>query len=276
MQPFKNPFSELSAAVGRVNANLVNKLATVEDVKSSVGTIHELRKRNSYGRFTAVGYRGWMETAYNRIDLTEVFGAAQKQDVSVKSRLAPTTTHQALQLINRKWNLELQPASIKPLAVVYDGDGVGTVTVEAVDGALDVTGSFTFKIIPGPDNIAELPLSTSLGDGLYPSGQYVKGQAQFLSYPVDTTNWNGYLAGVWTGQAIDEALVQTVSEMTGVTWTASAAGQYSLQGAVVTYAGPVRAGWDLPKPNFARVVVIQLGAACSNFAGELSFYHNPN
>ena len=276
MQPFKNPFSELSVAVGKVNANLVGKLSAVEDVKSSVGTIHELRKRNSFGRFTAVGYRGWVETAYNRINLTEVFGDALKQDVSIKSRLAPTTTHQALQLVNRKWNLELQPASVKELPVVYDGDGIGTVTVEAVDGAIDVTGGFTFKVIPGPDNIAELPLSTALGDGLYPSGQTAKGQAQFLSYPVDTTDWNGYLAGVWTGQSIDETMVTTISEMTGIAWTASAAGDYSLQGAVVTYAGPVRAGWDIPKPNFTRVVVIQLAAGCSNFAGELSFYHNPN
>lgn len=276
MQPFKNPFAELSDAVGKVNANLVGKLATVEDVKSSAGTVHELRKRNSYGRFTAVGYRGWVETAYNRINLTEVFGDAQKQDISIKSRLAPTTTHQALQLVNRKWNLELQAASVKSLPVVYDGDGVGTVTVEAADGALDVTGKFTFKIIPGPDNIAELPLSTALGDGIYPSGQTAKGQAQFLSYPVDTTPWNGFLAGIWTAQAITDELVEKVSEMTGVVWTAGAAGDYSLQGASVTYAGPVRAGWDLPKPNFSRVVVIRLGAACSNFAGELTFYHNPN
>jgi len=275
MQPFRNPFAELSAAVGKVNANLVNKLQAVVDVKPSTGTVHELRKRNSYGRFSAVGYRGWVDTAYNRINLTEVFGDKLKQDISIKSRLAPATTHQALQLINRKWNLELQASSVQPLPVVYDGDGVGTVTVTAVDGALDIYGSFTFKIIPGPDNVAEINVSRDIGDGLYPSGNSAKGQAQFLSYPVDTTAHNSYLAGVWQGETIDQAMIDVINDLTGISWSLSP-GQYSLSGASVVYAGVVRPGWDLPKPNFTRVVVIRLGSACTNFAGELVFYHNPN
>lgn len=275
MIPFDNPFAELSKAVGKLNPALVNKLETVEDVKPSAGTAHELNKRNSYARFACVGFRGTVDASYNRIDLSKFMGDAQKQDMSIRSRSKPATSHQALKLINRKWQLGLEPEDIKLLPVSYDLEGIGLVTVEAEPGCLSCFGSFKFHVIPGPDNISDLPLQRDLGYGLYPSGQIAKGQAQFLSYPADTTPHNAYLSSLFANKPIDEELVTVVSELTGIQWSLNP-GDYSLAGAVITYVGECRAGWDVVKPNFTRVAVIKLGSACSNFAGELGFYHNPN
>lgn len=275
MKPHDNPFSILSEAVGQISPRLVNKLEAVENVRPTAGTIHELNKRNSFGIFSCVGFRGTVEVSYDRIDLTKLLGHAQKQDIRIYSRLKPANSHQALQLVNRKWHLGIKPESIEQLPVSYDEEGVGVVTVKAAAGALDVIGEFKFIVYPGADNISELALNFSLGEGLYPSGQSAKGQAPLLSYPADTTPHNAYLSSVWQGQPIDAEMIDVINELTGQTWT-TAAGNYSLSGAAVTYAGPVRPGWDLVKENFSRIVTIRLGAACANFAGELVFYHNPN
>lgn len=275
MKPFDNAFAELSTALGTLDPSLVNTLERVEDVKSTDGTIHALNKKNSYGRFSAVGFRGTVDASYNRIDLSAMFGTAQKQDLSVRTRTKPANTHQALKLVNRKWQLGLTTTQVENLPVVYDGNDVGVCTVKAVTGDLAVFGQFNFTVQPGPDNISDLNLNYTLGAALYPSGQTAKGQAQLISYPVDTTTHNAAIAALFAGKPIDADLVTLVSELTGVQWSANA-GDYSLSGASITYVGLVRPGWDLTKPNFSRVAVIRLGDACSNFAGDLVFYHNPN
>lgn len=275
MYPHDNPFNVLSQAVGAINPRLVNKLEAVEKVRPTAGTVHELNKRNSYGVFSAVDFRGTVEVSYDRIDLSKLMASTQKQDIRVYSRLKPANSHQALQLVNRKWHLGLQTESIELLPVSYDGEGVGNVTIKAKEGALDVIGEFKFIVYPGADNISELNLNFALGDALYPSGQSAKGQAQLLSYPADTTTHNAYLSSVWAGQPIDAEFIAIINELTGVEWT-TAPGAYSLAGAAVTYAGEVRPGWDVPKENHVRIVVIKLSSSCTNFAGELVFYHNPN
>lgn len=275
MIPFDNPFAELSKAVGKLNPALVNKLETVEDVKPSAGTAHELNKRNSYARFACVGFRGTVDASFDRIDLNKFMGDPKKQDMSLRSRSKPATSHQAINLMNRKWQLGLKVVDIKLLPVSYDVEGVGLVTIEAVPECLSAFGKFSFYVIPGPDNISDLPLQRDLGFGLYPSGQMTKGQAQLLSYPADTTAHNAYLSALFVNKPIDEEMVTVVSELTGVQWSLNP-GDYSLSGATVTYVGEVRNGWDVIKPNFSRIAIIKLGNACSNFAGELVFYHNPN
>lgn len=275
MKPFDNAFAELSAALGTLDSTLVNTLERVEDVKSTEGTIHALNKKNSYGRFSAVGFRGTVDASYNRINLSEFLGVDKKQDMFVRTRSKPSNTHQALKLVNRKWQLGLATTQVENLPVVYDGNDVGVCTVRAAAGDLAVFGEFKFTVQPGPDNISDLGLTYALGYALYPSGQTAKGQAQLLSYPVDTTAHNAELSALFANKPIDDALVTLVSDLTGVQWSLNA-GDYSLSGATITYVGALRPGWDLTKPNFTRVAVIRLGAACANFAGDLVFYHNPN
>ena len=274
-KPFNDALQQISNAFSAVNTKLANKFDKIERVLPTVGTIHELRNRNSYGLVSGVGFKGRVEMAYDRVNLSKFMGTVAKQDQTIRTRAHPLTTAAALTLANRKWNFGIPASSVQDLPVVYDGNGIGTVTVRAVEGDVTVFGEFQFKLQPGPDNIAALGLNGDLGAALYPSGQYAKGQAQLLSYPLDTTTYNAYLAGVWAGQPIDTALLDCVSALTGVSWIMTA-GQYSLSGATVTYAGPVRSGYDLPKENYSRIVTIRLGSACSNFAGDLVLYHNPN
>lgn len=275
MQPFTNAKAQISAELSTKHPKLVNKFEKIERVTSSAGTIHELRDRNSYGLVSAVGFKGRVEMAYDRVDFAKLMGGLGKQDNVIRTRSKPSSTHKALGLLDRKWNLGIPTDSIKDLPVKYDGDGIGTVTVEAVEGDIIAFNSFIFKLKPGPDNISVLPLSTNLGAALYPSGQTAKGQAHLISYHVDTTPHNAYLASVWPSQPIDAEMIEVINSLTGITWTLSP-GEYSLSGAEVVYGGVIRPGYDVPKANFTRIVTINLGAACSNFAGELVFYHNPN
>ncbi len=275
MQPFNNALAQISAELSTKHPKLVNKFDKIERIKSSEGTIHELRDRNSYGLVSAVGFKGRVEMAYDRINYAQLMGGPGKQGNVIRTRSKPSSTHKALALLDRKWNLGIPPESILDLPVKYDSEGIGTVTVEAVDGDVIGFNKFTFKLKPGPDNISTLPLKGNLGAALYPSGQTAKGQAQLISYPVDTTAHNAYLASVWSSQPIDAEMIQVINDLTGVTWSLNP-GEYSLSGAEVVYGGIVRPGYDMPKANFTRIVTINLGAACSNFAGELVFYHNPN
>lgn len=275
MQPFTNALAQISAELSAKHPKLVNKFDKIERVKSSVGTVHELRDRNSYGLVSAVGFKGRVEMAYDRVDFAKLMGGPGKQDNVIRTRAKPSSTHKALALLDRKWNLGIPTESIKDLPIKYDAEGIGTVTVEAVDGDVIAFNKFTFKLKPGPDNISNLPLATNLGAALYPSGQAVKGQAHLISYHVDTTDHNAYLASVWPSQPIDSEMIEVINALTGVTWSLNP-GEYSLSGAEVVYGGVIRPGYDMPKANFTRIVTINLGAACSNFAGELVFYHNPN
>lgn len=276
MEPFVNPLAQLSAALGVANSLLVGKFASIESIKpAEAGGIFAGRGNNSHGFVSATGFRGLVDTGYNRVDMSALMGAVGKQDIVIRTRQKPTSTHGALDIMNRKWKFELQKDSLLDLPIAYDGNGVGTVTVQFKDGMPEAWGTFQFKLAPGPDTVAHLPLNTYLGYGLYPNGRNDIGQAQFLSYPVDCSAENAYLGSLWKGQPIDRLLVDKVSSLTGIQWI-TAPGQYSLMDAKVTYVGPVRPGVDVPKDPFTQIATIELGSPCTNFAGELTFYFNPN
>ena len=277
MKPFVNPLAQLSAALGAANSLLVGKFANIESIKpAEAGSVFERRNCNSHGLVSATGYRGLVDTGYNRIDMSVLMGAVGKQDIAIRTRQKPTSTHGALALMNRKWKFEINKDSVLDLPIAYAGDGVGTVTVQFKDGVPEAYGTFQFKLAPGPDNVATLNLNYYLGYGLYPNGRNDIGQAQFLSYPIDCSAENAYLGSLWKGQPIDTLLVDKVSALTGITWISNAPGAYSLQDAKVTYVGPVRPGIDVPKDPFTQIATIELGSSCTNFAGELTFYFNPN
>lgn len=273
--PFNNAWAQYVAAFGAKSPKLVGKLEKIERILPSTGTVHELRGCNSYGLCSAVDFKGRVEMAFNRVNLAQFHGTTAKQDNTIRTRKRPASTHAAMPIINRKlgWGIALE--CIEDLPVVWGGDSIGTVTIRAKPGDNTVFGETVIKLTPGPDSIADLRLGGDIGYGLYPSGQIGKGQAHFLSYPLDTSGKNAYLASMWAGQPIDSELIAAISELTGVVWSLTP-GDYSLSGASVTYAGPVRPAYDLPKPNYGRIATVKLGDACTNFAGELVLYHNSN
>ena len=146
MQPFTNAKAQISAELSTKHPKLVNKFEKIERVTSSAGTIHELRDRNSYGLVSAVGFKGRVEMAYDRVDFAKLMGGLGKQDNVIRTRSKPSSTHKALGLLDRKWNLGIPTDSIKDLPVKYDGDGIGTVTVEAVEGDIIAFNKFIFKL----------------------------------------------------------------------------------------------------------------------------------
>lgn len=273
MQPFSDILGSLRTMLGNANPKLVQRLTAVTDPKPTAGTPLEFRRRNTSGVFEAQGFSGTAVLCYNRISLEEFMG---RDGHYIVTRQRPAVVYDALPLINRKYRLGLLPDDVVNSIISWDPDtGVGTVILEGKPESLGVIDRIALQFRPGPDPIADLPLNGNLGKALYPSGQSTKGQAQFISYPCDTAAMNGELASWTTGAAITTDKLEVLRSITKLDWV-MAPGDYSLAGAEITYAGTIRPGIDIPKPNFVRIVTIKLGTQCSNFAGELTLYHNPN
>lgn len=273
MIPFNDFFGNLRTMLGAADPKLVNRLAAVSNPRPTLGTPHEFRRRNTYAIFEATGFSGGAELCYNRIILQEFMGAGAH---TITTRHKPNTTHEALELVNRKYRLFLKPEDVVNEPVDWNlQTGRGTFVLRAMVSSLGLAGNVTISLIPGADPIADLELVGDISMALYPSGQNVKGQAQYISYPCDTSDWNGELSSWRTGEALNAAKLETIRMITDLDWV-MAPGDYSLDGAAITYAGEIRLGIDIPKANHTRIVTIMLGASCANFAGELTLYHNPN
>lgn len=273
MIPFNDVFGALRTMLGAADPKLVNRLSVVSNPRPTLGTPHEFRRRNTYAIFEATGFSGGAELCYNRIQLSEFLGAGGH---TITTRQQPMMTHDALALVNRKYRLFLRAEDVTNEPITWDPQtGRGAFTLRAVVSSLGIAGSVDFTLIPGADPIAELELVGDLSMALYPSGQNIKGQAQYISYPCDTADYNGSLSAWRTGEAITADKVEVIRMVTNLDWVMQA-GDYSLAGAELTYAGVIRPGIDIPKPNYTRIVTVKLGSECANFAGELTFYHNPN
>lgn len=273
MKPFNDAVSVLRVHLGEANAKLVNKLSSVTGPKPTAGTPDEFRRRNSSAFFQAVGFSGSAKLCYDRIVIQDFLG---RDGHTIRTRAKPTKVHDAIDLINRKYQLELKTVDVVNGDIVWDADSKkGTFILEASPESIVIAGRVAVVLNPGPDTISDLKLNGDLGKALYPSGDDTKGQAQFISYPKDTSAYNGELSAWRTGEAIDATKLEIIRAITDLDWV-MADGDYSLNGAELTYAGVVRPGIDIPKSGFARIVTIKLGSQCTNFAGELTFYHNPN
>lgn len=273
MIPYNDVMGALRTMLGDANPKLKQRLSTVVNPKSTAGTPNEFRRRNTVADFEATGFSGSAALCYDRHDLADVLG---EDGHYITTRKTPQLVYDALGLINRKYQLTLKPDDIINSMISWDKDsGVGTAVLEAKPESLGLIGKVKIEFRPGPDPIFELNLKSDLGQALYPSGQSAKGQAQYISYPCDTSAHNGELASWKTGDAITTDKLEIVRAITKIDWVMND-GDYSLNGAEIVYAGDVRPGIDMPKPNHLRLVAIKLGTQCSNFAGELMLYHNPN
>lgn len=273
MKPFNDAMQVLRVHLGEANAKLVNRLSKVSGPKPTLGTPDEFRRRNTSAYFQATGFSGSAKLCYDRIVLQDFLG---RDGHSVITREKPAKIHDAIPLINRKYLLELKPEDVNDGDITWDPDSKkGVFILEANPDSVVIAGRVAFELVPGPDLISELQLNGDLGFALYPSGNSTKGQAQFLSFPRDTSAHNGELSAWRTGEPIDATKLEIIRSITDLDWV-MADGDYSLNGAELTYAGVVRPGIDIPKAGFQRIVTIKLGDQCTNFAGELTFYHNPN
>lgn len=273
MKPFNDPMQVLRVHLGEANAKLQNRLSKVSGPKPTAGTPDEFRRRNSSAFFQATGFSGSAKLCYDRIVLQDFLG---RDCHTVITREKPAKIREAVPLINRKYLLELNPEDVSDGDITWDPETKrGVFILEADPDSIVISGRVAFELHPGPDLISELELDGNLGDALYPSGTSAKGQAQFLSYPKDTSAHNGELSAWRTGEPITTEKLEIIRSITDLDWV-MADGDYSLNGAELTYAGVVRPGIDIPKPGFMRIITIKLGNQCTNFAGELTFYHNPN
>lgn len=122
----------------------------------------------------------------------------------------------------------------------------------------------------------EVILATEL-DGLkYPDTQEPKGQASIYSYGVDCSHIASFLWVMAAGIDFDDtALAVEFNKVVPEVWVSvPEPAPWNLRDSKCVYEGLTS---RLPGANtdFQRVVSIELGALCTNFAGTLNLHYNP-
>ena len=215
-------------------------------------------------------YSGQARVYYDRLDFATVFAHTPLNTYAKLRVFRPSKIWDLIPALNDYYGLNLTTEDI------VDGDlslinGNGTAIIKANTRSLGWIGQFTVTIAPGDAKIEQWMTDTDLAGVAYPSGQSDKGQAEVYSYRYDCTTQSAALGTVVTGE-VTQTLADLLVEITGDSWTFNA-GEYSLQGATVTYNGANTV--DKPSnPLYSNILEITLGAACTNFAGTLRFHFN--
>lgn len=215
-------------------------------------------------------YSGQARVFYNRLDFATVFAHTPLNTYAKLRVFRPSKIWDLIPALNDYYGLNLTTEDI------VDGDlelinGSGTAVITANTRSLGWVGQFTVTIAPGDAKIEQWLTDTDLAGVAYPSGQSDKGQAEVYSYRYDCTTWATALSTAVVGD-ITQELADLLVEITGDSWTFEA-GEYSLQGATVSYCGVNTV--DKPSnPLYGNLLEITLGSACTNFAGVLRFHFN--
>lgn len=273
------PISQLLALVNRDNhTNLTDTQVTVNaaavNADSSIA-------RDTVVKIDAIpgkGYRGSVTVYYNRIDLGVLF-------LNVGANVGLTVaegddSNKLIPLLNAKYgtHFEVGDLVVVPLEVSTD---IKEVTLAAVGGNVMYEGQFVVKYGLAETALDSVVLITTLDGFNYPSADLTKGQASIYSYNLDgSSEPKNFWATVSAGP-VTAAFVTPFNTAFRVDedWVFDASTKdFNLYGATVVYAG-VNDSALLPQgvdvalnPTYNKVVIMQLGAECANFAGYLTVY----
>ena len=219
-------------------------------------------------------YGGSVRVNYDRLDFSKVFSTTPLNTYAKLRSFRPATIHDLIPDLNDYYGLQLTAEDIvdRPLTLT---DGAGTAVIEATPGSLGWTGKFTVTIVPGDAKLEKWVLDTDLNGVQYPSGQSEKGQAEVYSYQYDATKYWDYLKDLRVGAEgmdVPVELLNIIVELTGTGWTMEA-GDYSMQGAKITYNGTNEIGHQT-NPSYGYYLEILITDSCAMLAGHLRFHYN--
>ena len=174
-------------------------------------------------------------------------------------------TSYGLDVVATDFTLSAIDTSVLPAAA--------TLTIK--DSSLLWTGSFAFIIDYDVLDLVNLLKVTELDGFQYPSADLSKGQAQVYSWSFDGTDFTHELESHLTGSAADStAIAELLSTVSGDEWVLTAtAANFNLTGATVLFNGPVATSDVSVNAKYAKVLVLQLGALCSNLGGKLTIWY---
>lgn len=221
-------------------------------------------------------FTGQVPVFYDRLSFTKVFEHTPVNTYAKLRSFRPSRIHDLIPDLNNYYGLELTTADIEDGALSLV-DGVGTAVIKATPGSMGWIGEFTVTIVPGDLNLEKHMTVTDLSGVQYPSGQSVKGQAEVYSYYFDCSAYADYLAAIsideQEGEAVNQAFVDFVHEVTGDAWVLDQPGNFSMEGARIVFNGTNSLS-KRSNQNYDFICEVVLGDACENFAGTLRFHYN--
>lgn len=179
------------------------------------------------------------------------------------------TTHDLLEDINLRYDLNMLPADLEDLPIVGN-----THTIVAAPLSYEWHGTVDVILKLGTP-LSEVITVNEL-DGLkYPDSQEEIGQASIYSYGFDGTPVRDFFSKLTVNGTINNAnLVKALMHITPETWVSSVSyADYNVYGTKVAYNGPTSA-LDWANPEFANVVMLTLGARSNKLAGTLVIHYN--
>jgi hypothetical protein len=275
MSLYKDPLSVILAAITEQNPGVV--LVAAEYVFGQpVAVAEDAKLTNTTLLITAkditTPYDGFVTIRYRRLPLSDL---VQLVPLTLRANALATTLDVAL-LLNQVYGINFTADDIEstPLALV---NGAGTVTLTAKANSLGWIGTVDATIEAGRFDLNDYVTVTALAGLPYPDNDLTKPFAWGYSYWRDCSSIYQTLQAAFTGDTNTQTdLAAALATLTGDTWTATAAGRYSLLGASIDYAGITTGRTDV-NTDYSHVVIVQLLAANSlGLSGKLTLhYHLP-
>lgn len=275
MSLYKDPLSVILAAITAQNPGVV-LVADEYTFGLPQPVTEDAKLTNTSLLITAkdlnTPYDGFVTVRYRRLPLSDLTTLVS---LSLKAN-GVTNTLQVAELLNAAYGLNLTTDDIvtSPVALT---NGAGTVTLVAKPNSLGWIGQVDVTLALGSFDLADYVTVTNLAGLPYPENDLTKPFAWGYSYWRDCSSIYQTLQAAFTGDTNAQTdLAVALSQLTGDTWSATAAQRYSLLGASVVYAGLTKGRTDI-NDSYSHVVIVQLDSNNSlGLNGKLTLhYHLP-
>lgn len=213
-------------------------------------------------------YDGSVTLTYRRLDLADI---AKLITPTVRLYQPKDTLDVAIGL-NESYGFAFDADDI----VVEDltlTDGEGVVTLRAVDGSIGWIGQVDITVVKGNYPITQFVTTTKLPGLNYPAPTTAKPYAAMYSYWRDFSARKADLQGVGLGNGGMGTIQSVLKEITGDDWRQYGSSRFSLDGAMVTYAGLTQDNPDLNQTRYTHGIVVALTDSCLGFAGNLILHY---
>lgn len=177
-------------------------------------------------------------------------------------------------VLNTRYGIDFQAGDIVPGPVSLT-NGAGNIVLTAQATSMGWVGSVTFTVAKGAVPLADAVTVVNLPGINYPSPQITKPYASVgYSYWRDFSGYYDTLSTVVVGTASLSIIKDALVAASGDAWQLVGASRFSLDGAVVSYAGPT-SGTPVANTDYASVILVDLNEATSlGWSGQLVMHFN--
>jgi len=217
----------------------------------------------------AAPYVGSVEIYYNRLDIADLGRLA---DIYLQSPNI-TTTHGAIDSLNRRFGLNFRPEDLIDRPAVVNGE-YNTLILEATVESLGWFGALNINVTEGDLLLENYVLEPMLGGLNYPTESVDRPFAHFYSYWRDFSDDHTVLKLIQTGDPVGLDLLSILTNVTGDEWVGGGPSPYSLKDAVIVYSGSTQ-GYLNTNLDYPMVLIIRLDPIqCTAIDGDLVLHHS--